>query len=139
MSFKLLAVFVIAVSIGNLPTLNAQDRSQIVQIVDRIGKKGIEKDGVVGMSIGVSLGDEISYASGYGVANAELDVSASVETVYRIGSISKEYTAVAILLLQEDGVLDLDDPLTKFLPDYPVSKPTITLRHLLQHFWHSPI
>jgi len=113
--------------------LPAQERSDIVTIVDSVGIQAIEKDGVVGMSIGVALGEDVSYSQGYGLANAELKVPASAETVYRIGSISKEFTAAAILLLQEDGALDLDDPLTKFLPDYPQSKPPVTLKHLLQH------
>lgn len=101
--------------------------------VDSIAQQAIEKQSAIGLSIGIAIGDEILLAKGYGSADLELDVPATEKMVYRIGSITKQFTAAAILLLVEEGKLKLDDPLTKFLPDYPTQSHVVTLRHLLHH------
>lgn len=69
---------------------------------------------------------------GYGFANQEHLIPNKAETVFRAGSITKQFTAVIILQLQEKGLLNVHDPLTKFLPDYPEGN-RITLHHLLSH------
>lgn len=69
----------------------------------------------------------------YGMANLELGVPLRPEMVFRIGSVTKQFTAAAILMLLEEGKLALDDPLEKFLPGYPVHGHTITVEHLLTH------
>jgi CubicO group peptidase (beta-lactamase class C family) len=62
-----------------------------------------------------------------------MKAAASDETVYEIRSITKQFTAALILRLVEAGKLSLDDPLTKYLPDYPMQGRTVTLRQLLNH------
>lgn len=69
----------------------------------------------------------------YGLADLELGVEMRPDHVFRIGSMTKQFTAVAILMLMEKGQLALADPLTKFLPDYPVQGRTVTVEHLLTH------
>ncbi len=69
----------------------------------------------------------------YGLADLELGVEMRPDHVFRIGSMTKQFTAVAILMLMEKGQLALDDPLTKFLPDYPMQGRTVTVEHLLTH------
>lgn len=103
------------------------------EFVDSVANTIVASGGVVGMSIGVARGDEILLAKGYGYANLEHAVPATGKTVYRIGSITKQFTAAAILLLAEEGEIAFDDPLTKFLPDYPAQGHTVTVRHLLDH------
>jgi len=76
---------------------------------------------------------QVVLRKGYGMANLELAVPVSPDMVFEIGSITKQFTAAAILLLQERGKLRLEDPLTKYLPDYPMHGETITLEHLLTH------
>ena len=70
---------------------------------------------------------------GYGMANLELGVPMSPENVFEIGSITKQFTAAAILLLQERGQLRVEDPVTKYLPDYPTHGQTVTIENLLTH------
>lgn len=70
---------------------------------------------------------------GYGKANLELGVPIEPDMVFRVGSITKQFTAVAILMLAEQGKLSLDDDITKFLPDYPTKGQKITIEHLLTH------
>ncbi len=108
--------------------------ADLAATIDAIARQEIEEDGGVGMTIGVARGDDILHLEGYGLANVELSVPASAESVYRIGSITKMFTAAGILLLVEDGTLTLDDPLTRWIPDYPADPGDhITVRHLLTH------
>ncbi len=70
---------------------------------------------------------------GYGLANLELGTPATAETVFQIGSVSKQFIAAAVVLLSEDGKLSLDDPVTKYFGDAPDAWKGITVRHLLTH------
>lgn len=70
---------------------------------------------------------------GYGMANMELGVAIEPDMVFRIGSVTKQFTAVAILMLMEEGKLSLQDEITKFFPDYPTQGQKITVEHLLTH------
>lgn len=69
----------------------------------------------------------------YGMADLELGIPLDPEMIFRIGSMTKQFTAVAVLMLMEQGKLALSDPITKFLPDYPTQGKTITVEHLLTH------
>jgi len=69
----------------------------------------------------------------YGFANLENQVAATPETNYRLASMTKQFTAAAMLLLAEDGRLSLDDPVRKWLPSLPAAADAVTLRHLLTH------
>jgi CubicO group peptidase (beta-lactamase class C family) len=70
---------------------------------------------------------------GYGTANLELGVPVSPDMVFELGSITKQFTAASILLLQERGQLRVEDDITKYLPDFPTHGQTITIEHLLTH------
>lgn len=80
----------------------------------------------------LARGDEVVLAKGYGQASLELDVPVTPDTVFQIASVSKGFTAAAILRLEEMGKLATSDPLARFLPDYPNGK-KIALAHLLSH------
>ncbi len=69
----------------------------------------------------------------YGSANVELGVSNAPDTVFRIGSVTKQFTAIAVLSLVQDGKLRLEDEVTKFFPDYPAAFRKVTVAHLLSH------
>ena len=84
------------------------------------------------MSVVVLRGDRTLVEKGYGVADRERGTRATPRTVYQIGSITKQFTAAAVMRLVEQGKLSLDDPLTRFLPAYPTGGRTILVRHLLQ-------
>jgi len=103
------------------------------EFVDSVAEAVVESGESAGLSIGIAKGDERWLAKGYGLANLELKVPATAASVYRIGSITKQFTATAVLLLVEDGKLSLDDPLTRFLPDYPTQGHEVMVRELLQH------
>ncbi len=73
------------------------------------------------------------YRKAIGMANIELQVPMKPENVFEIGSITKQFTAVSILMLVEQDKLKLDDEITKFIPDYPTHGKRITVQHLLNH------
>ncbi|HEX5011243.1 MAG TPA: serine hydrolase domain-containing protein [Planctomycetota bacterium] len=101
--------------------------------VDAIAAQVLAQPGGVGLSIGVARKGKLLLAKGYGLADAEFDVPANAETLFRIGSVTKQFTAAAILLLVEQKKLSLDDTLDKLLPDFPTPGHTVTLRQLLNH------
>lgn len=85
-----------------------------------------------GGAVGVMRRGEIVFARGYGFANLETSTPVTPGAVFRIGSISKQFTAAAVLLLAQDGELSLDDRVQKHLPQFPGDDPT-TIRQLLNH------
>ncbi|MBT8300784.1 MAG: beta-lactamase family protein, partial [Maribacter sp.] len=76
---------------------------------------------------------EVLYRKAFGMANLELEIPMTPDNVFEIGSITKQFTAVSILKLMEQGKLSLEDEITKYLPDYPTNGKTITVHHLLNH------
>ncbi len=86
-----------------------------------------------GISILVAKDGKPIYRKAFGKANLELDVPMTTQNVFEIGSITKQFTAVAILMLQEQGKLSTEDEITKYIPDYPVNDKKITIHHLLNH------
>ena len=86
-----------------------------------------------GCSLGIVLEGRLIYEHGYGMANLEHDIPISPETVFRIASVSKQFTAMSLLLLEQDGALSLDDDIRKYIPDMPDYGRPISIRHLVQH------
>lgn len=93
----------------------------------------IKKRNIPGLSLAVVRDGKLVKAAGYGLANLELMVPAKPETVYEIGSISKHFTAEAVMLLVEEGKLGLDETLGKYLTEVPSAWRGITLRQVLTH------
>lgn len=86
-----------------------------------------------GAAVLVAREGHILYRTGIGMANLELGVAIEPHMVFRLGSITKQFTAVSILMLMEQGKLSLDDDITTFLPDYPTQGHRVTVEHLLTH------
>lgn len=83
-------------------------------------------------SVLVHAKGETIFARGYGYANYELDTQNTLMTKYRIGSVTKQFTAVCILILNEQGLIKLGDTVSQYLPDYPDGE-KVTIHHLLTH------
>jgi len=91
------------------------------------------KPGETGCAALVAKNGQVIFRKAFGMADLELDVPMKPEMVFRIGSITKQFTAIAILQLMEQGKLSLQDEITKYIPDYPMHGHSITIEHLLTH------
>jgi D-alanyl-D-alanine carboxypeptidase len=93
----------------------------------------MQKHHIPGVSIAIAKDGKVVRARGYGLANVELSVLATKNTVYQLASMTKQFTATAIMMLIEEGKLSLDDLITQRLPDLPTAWDKVTVRHLLSH------
>ena len=100
--------------------------------VDRVFQRWQSKDGP-GCSVAASRDGKTIYQAGYGTAILEADVPITPASIFHAASVSKQFTAMSILLLARDGKLSLDDDIRKYLPEVPDYGPRITIRHLLTH------
>jgi D-alanyl-D-alanine carboxypeptidase len=86
-----------------------------------------------GLAVAVVRDGRVVKSKGYGLANVELNVPATEETVFEIGSITKQFTSAAIMMLVEEGKVDLDEKITRYLTGVPEAWGGVTVRHLLTH------
>ena len=100
---------------------------------DDFVKAEMQKQHVPGVSVAVIKDGKIIKVEGYGLSNVELNVPARPDTVYKIGSVSKQFIASGIMLLIQEGKISLDDNISKFLEGTPDTWKAITVRHLLTH------
>ena len=116
------------------PNANAQTQLpvEIQQKIDKVAHDALAKTGVPSASVAVVKDGQIAYLHAYGNARLEPETPAKPEMRYSIGSVSKQFTAAAILLLQEQGKLSLDDKVSKFIPGLTRAN-EVTIRQLLSH------
>lgn len=86
-----------------------------------------------GGAIGIMQNGKIIYSKAFGLASLEYQVPNTTETIFNVGSVSKQFTAMGIVLLHEKGLLSIDDDIREHLPDMPDFGHTITIRHMLHH------
>src|SRR5436190_20915177 len=86
-----------------------------------------------GCAVGVSQRDAVVLKAGYGMADLERNVPITPDTVFESGSVAKQFTATALLLLAQQGKISLDDPLRKYLPELPDYGRPLTIRHVMSH------
>ena len=122
--------------VAAMPQLWAQSESKLPaelrQKIDRAAEDGLAQTGVPSASVAVVKDGEIAYVKAYGSARLDPHVAARPEMRYSIGSISKQFTATAVLLLAEQGKLSLDDPVAKYIPNLTRAN-EVTIRQLLSH------
>ena len=105
---------------------------QLRSSIDEIAQQVLKTTGVPSASVAVVQDGKIAYMQAYGAAHLDPKLPATPQMRYSIGSISKQFTAAAILLLAEEGKLSLDDPVSKYIPGL-TSGNEITIRELLSH------
>ncbi len=122
----MLAAVVVATS---LPLLAADQDDAVDQYVHA----EMEKHRIPGLALLVSRDGKPVRAQGYGFANVELQAPVKPESIFQSGSVGKQFTATAVMMLVEEGKIGLDDPLTKYFPEAPASWKQVTIRELLSH------
>jgi D-alanyl-D-alanine carboxypeptidase len=126
-------VLIVVVTLLSLTFANAQElSSELRGKIDKLANDALAKSGVPSASVAVVKDGKIVYLNAYGSARLEPKTPATPGMRYSIGSISKQFTAVAMLLLQEQGKLSLDDKVAKFIPDLTRAN-EVTIRQLLSH------
>lgn len=107
-----------------------------IKALEVLIEKERQEAGIPGMSVAIVEGEAIIWAKGFGHADLAKTKPATADTVYRVGSVSKVFTDLAVMQLVDEGKLDLDKPVSEYLPDFKpenTSKTPITLRQLMSH------
>src|SRR5579883_2132298 len=104
-----------------------------LSVVEKLVQGELLRTSTPGLTIAIASGREQRWAKGFGFADLENDVPAAPRTVYRLASISKTITAVAVMQLVEKGLIDLDAPVQRYVPSFPVKPQPVTTRLLLGH------
>lgn len=112
--------------------LDDKELLKITTKIDKLLSKSV-KENEPGLAILVVKDSRVIYRKGYGIANLENGTPVKGETIFYTASVSKQFTAMAIMMLAEAGKLSYDDPLTKFFPKFPDYAKKITVKHLLYH------
>lgn len=127
----LLGVAAVRLSAQEEPDDSPADPSQAA--IDALVRRQMDEQHIPGLSLAVTVDNELIFTKGYGLANVETQSPALAESVYEVASLTKQFTAMAILLLAEDGKLSLDDLLSRHFPESPPEWSHTTVRHLLTH------
>lgn len=120
-----LVVWVRSDGLAQLPEGLPARVDQVFQAYDRSDSPGC--------ALGIYRDGQLAYARGYGMANLDLGVALQPSTIFDIGSTSKQFTAFSVALLARDGVVSLDDPVRKHVPELGDHADRVTLRHLIHH------
>src|SRR5579863_326831 len=125
-------VLVFALSLIAPASFAQQDASDLQRKVDQVFA-AFDKPDSPGCALGVVRDGEFIYKKGYGTASLELGVPITPQSVFYMGSVSKQFTAASVVLAAEQGYLSLDDDVRKYVPELPSYGKTITLREMLHH------
>jgi CubicO group peptidase (beta-lactamase class C family) len=129
--FVLLAIaFLSGVTAAQVPT-----KEKVVAGADRAFEKVLKAyvAPAPGCAAAVSLKGETVFEKAFGLADLEHNVANTPQTIFESGSVAKQFTAAALVLLQQDGKLSIDDPVRKYIPELPDYGSPLTIRHLLNH------
>lgn len=130
-------LFVLAVIavLSTASSAQVPDKAKVVAAAERAFEK-FTKAYVApapGCAAAVSLSGDVVFEKAFGLADLEHNVPNTPETIFESGSVAKQFTAAALLLLQQDGKLSIDDPVRKYIPELPDYGSPLTIRHLLNH------
>jgi CubicO group peptidase (beta-lactamase class C family) len=126
-------VAVTAIALLVLGTGDTITAGQTGDAVDEYVRSEMGKQHIPGVALLVSRGGRPIRSQGYGLSNVELQVPVKPETIFQSGSVGKQFTATAVMMLVEEGKVGLADPLTKYFPDAPAAWKQVTVRELLSH------
>ncbi len=128
LALGLICIFLVSSACATKPDKASLDSGEYI---DGVIRDMVQPD-QPGIAVLISRGDRVLLSKGYGLADMEQEIPITSKTIFRIGSITKQFTAASILKLQEEGKLKVTDRLTKYIPDYPRGD-EVTLHHLLTH------
>jgi len=122
-----------ALAVGLIFSARLMAAEPAADAVARLVRAEMQQQHIPGLTLLVSRNGKPVRAEGYGLANIELNVPTQPESIFQSGSMGKQFTATAVMMLVEAGKVGLEDPLTKYFPDAPASWKQVTVRELLSH------
>lgn len=128
-TFCLCAVMCSSVLATPTRDLTPEQKTAIDHYVDA----EMKREHVVGIAVGIYSRGQVLLAKGYGLADIELNVPVKAETIFQSGSVGKQFTSAAIMMLVEEGKIGLDDSIVKYFPNAPPSWQAIRVKNLLSH------
>jgi len=129
---SLISLFLICFFISTASGFQAYPHNELTDRVDELFKR-YDGDDRPGLALGIIKDGRIIYARGYGMANLEYDIPNTPRTVFRTGSLAKQFTAMCIAILADQGKLSIDDNIRKFIPEMPEYETPVMIRHLIHH------
>ena len=118
---------------GTLAAPAAALTAEQITAIDRYMAAEMRREDVPGVAVGIYSRGQILLAKGYGLANIELNVPVKAETIFQSGSVGKQFTSAAIMMLVEEGKIGLDNSIVKYFPNAPQSWQAIRVKNLLSH------
>jgi D-alanyl-D-alanine carboxypeptidase len=120
---------------GSTTPRPASPHAELAARLDAVAARALAREGaaVAGFSVAVAWRGDVVLARGYGLADTGKKQPVTPDSIFRIGSVTKQFTAAAIMKLAAAGKVGLDDEITRYLPDYPVRGKALTIRQLLTH------
>lgn len=127
------SIVLLFVCVSGLVSIPAEAQTPSPEQVDSYVKTEMAREHIPGLALGVYREGQIIKAQGYGLANVELNVPVKPESIFQSGSVGKQFTATAVMMLVEEGKVGLEDSVTKYFPGAPASWQPIKIRNLLSH------
>jgi CubicO group peptidase (beta-lactamase class C family) len=132
-AIKLLAFVALALANALIPAAYAKSLWLDTETADRIVREEMRKQNIPGVAITLLHDGKIVHQTGFGMADLEHRIPVDAQTAFSIGSLSKQFIASGIMLLEQDGKIDLDAKVANYIGDAPDAWSKITIRHLLTH------
>jgi CubicO group peptidase (beta-lactamase class C family) len=131
---QIIYVFLLSIGLFYSPVANGQaiNKDNLETKIDALIPKQIN-DTTAGLVVGIVHKGELIFSKGYGLANLSYGIPNDSKMVYNLGSVSKQFLGYAFAMLHVEGLLNIDDPVTKYLENWPEFDKKVTLRHLLSH------
>jgi CubicO group peptidase (beta-lactamase class C family) len=111
------------------------DKAKLIAAADKVISEAAasQPDKAPGCAVGGSINGEIVFRKAFGMADLEFDIPITPDSIFESGSVAKQFTAAALVLLAIDGKLSIDDPVRKYIPELPDYGAPLTIRHILNH------
>ncbi len=135
MIFRRIVFLVLVAAFTVSVAAQVPDKAKVIAGAERAFEKAAKTNTMPapGCAVGVSLNGESVFEKAFGLAEMEHNIPNTPQTIFESGSVAKQFTAAALVLLQQDGKLSIDDPVRKYIPELPDYGAPLTIRHLLNH------
>jgi len=135
MKTRFFASFVFVLIVVGIVSAQVPDKAKIIAGAERAFDKASKTNPMPspGCAVGVSLKGESVFEKAFGLAEMEHNIPNTAQTIFESGSVAKQFTAAALVLLQQDGKLSIDDLVRKYIPELPEYGTPLTIRHMLNH------